>query len=148
MPTVFDTASRNALVSRIDRLTADSRPAWGRMNVGQVVCHLSQSLRLATGELVCKPRGGLLSWTPLARLVIHKLPFPKGAPTAPELLDTVPAATLEEDRVVLRELLERVGRIGPDAEYPAHPAFGTLRGLDWGVLIYRHFDHHLRQFGV
>lgn len=29
-----------------------------------------------------------------------------------------------------------------------HPSFGRMRPKDWDVLQYRHFDHHLRQFGV
>jgi len=31
-------------------------------------------------------------------------------------------------------------------EWPEHPAFGALSRRAWGVLIYRHMDHHLRQF--
>jgi hypothetical protein len=29
-----------------------------------------------------------------------------------------------------------------------HPFFGRLSGDEWGRLIYKHLDHHLRQFGV
>ena len=32
--------------------------------------------------------------------------------------------------------------------WPDHPAFGALSRRAWGVLIYRHMDHHLRQFGA
>ena len=31
---------------------------------------------------------------------------------------------------------------------PVHPAFGDITTQAWGVLAYRHTDHHLRQFGV
>jgi hypothetical protein len=31
---------------------------------------------------------------------------------------------------------------------PEHPAFGRLSGRAWGALVYRHMDHHLRQFGL
>lgn len=148
MPTVFDPAARAALAERIDRLGADSRARWGRMSAGQVVVHLSQSLRMATGELVCRPRGGPLSFPPLRWLIINVLPFPKGVPTAPELLEGTPAEALEEDRRTLRGLLDEVASRGPGAAFPAHPAFGTMSGQQWGILIYRHFDHHLRQFGV
>jgi Protein of unknown function (DUF1569) len=34
------------------------------------------------------------------------------------------------------------------SEWPDHPAFGPLPRRAWGVLAYRHIDHHLRQFGV
>lgn len=36
----------------------------------------------------------------------------------------------------------------PDASWADHPAFGDINGKDYGVLLYRHFDHHLRQFGA
>ena len=31
---------------------------------------------------------------------------------------------------------------------PAHPIFGSMSRRSWGVLMYKHCDHHLRQFGV
>lgn len=46
------------------------------------------------------------------------------------------------------ELLERFAARPPDATWPLHPAFGTLSRRAWGVLGYRHVDHHFRQFGV
>lgn len=34
------------------------------------------------------------------------------------------------------------------AAWAQHPYFGTLPHWAWGVLGYRHIDHHLEQFGV
>ena len=28
-----------------------------------------------------------------------------------------------------------------------HPFFGSMTRPSWGILAYRHFDHHLRRFG-
>ena len=42
-----------------------------------------------------------------------------------------------------RELHERISRLTPET-----PAFGPLSARGWGVLTYRHLDHHLLQFGV
>jgi hypothetical protein len=148
MPTLFDPATREALLARVDRLTPDSRPLWGRMSVSEMVTHLNQSLMMATGELVCAPKGGPLSFPPLRWLVIHLIPFPRGAPTAPELLAGQPATALEEDRARFRELIDQVVAKGPEAQYPAHPVFGRFHGRDWGVLTHKHIDHHLRQFQV
>jgi len=148
MTTVFDAAARASLLERVGKLTPESRGLWGRMSVGQMVCHLNQSLMMATGELPCAPKGGPLSFPPLRWLVIHKLPFPKGTPTAPELLAGTPAPELDADRARFGVLMDEVVAKGPDAEYPRHPVFGIFPGRDWGVLMYRHIDHHLRQFGV
>jgi hypothetical protein len=148
MPTVFEPATRAALLERVGKLSPESRPLWGKMSVGQMITHLNQSLMMATGELPCAPKGGPLSFPPLRWLIIHALPFPKGAPTAPELLAGTPAPELEQDRARLEALLGQITAMGPDADYPHHPAFGKFHGRDWGVLMHKHIDHHLRQFGV
>src|ERR1044072_8984428 len=85
---------------------------------------------------------------PLKHLILYVLPFPKGAPTAPELKVDVAKVAFAEQRAALLELLERIGS-GPDeGAGPAHPLFGPLTWRQWGVLTYKHADHHLRQFGA
>jgi hypothetical protein len=37
---------------------------------------------------------------------------------------------------------------GPVTLAPTHPAFGRMTADDWGALIHKHTDHHLRQFGA
>lgn len=99
------------------------------------------------GELPVKPRRLPIRHPPLKQFIIYVMPFPKGAPTAPELVSrqaTDWAAEVEAierafDRLVVRD---------PAAPWQDHPAFGRMTHRAWGVLIYRHTDHHLRQFGV
>ncbi|MES1242628.1 MAG: DUF1569 domain-containing protein [Acidobacteriota bacterium] len=147
MPTLFDPSARGELVSRLSRLTPDRRPLWGRMDASLMQVHLIGSLRLATGELVCKPKKTILGYPGVRELLIHVLPWPKGAPTAPELL-VASSAEFEADRKTLRELVEQVGTRKPEEPFAAHPAFGRLSRRTWGVLGWRHIDHHLRQFGL
>ncbi|HEX5724291.1 MAG TPA: DUF1569 domain-containing protein [Longimicrobiaceae bacterium] len=147
MKTLFDPAARDALLARVDRLTPEHRARWGKMNVRQMVCHVSDGLRASLGELECRPKNSFFS-NPVARwFIISVMPWPKGkAQTAPELLTTQPAE-FEADRAALRTLMDRFSRGDPAAPWPAHPAFGDLSGRLWGRLKYRHLDHHLRQFG-
>ena len=88
-----------------------------------------------------------LSGVPNQHLILHVVPFPKGAPTAPELL--IPdAAPVDAIRSELMSLVERIGS-GPREGYgPVHPLFGRLSFREWGVLMHKHADHHLRQFGA
>lgn len=147
-PTVFDRAVREELVRRMESVDPRRGPLWGKMNAGQMLAHLNASLAMATGELSTKPRFSPLA-NPLGRwLIIYGLrTWPQGAPTAPELLATPPAEWPSE-LTRFRDLLEQVGTKSPDGEWPRHPGFGRCSGRDWGVLGYRHLDHHLRQFGV
>jgi hypothetical protein len=54
----------------------------------------------------------------------------------------------QADLAALEALVARFGTRGPRGEWPSHPFLGPLSGRQWGVFCVRHFDHHLKQFGV
>jgi hypothetical protein len=145
--TMFDRAAREELRRRMESIQPERPPLWGKMNSGQMLAHVNASLAMATGELPTKPKNTPMA-NPLVRwLVIYVMPWPKGTPTAPELLAT-PPGEWAADLVEFRDLLERAGTRSPDGDWPRHPAFGQMKGKHWGVLVYKHLDHHLRQFAV
>ncbi|RMD63547.1 DUF1569 domain-containing protein [Candidatus Parcubacteria bacterium] len=131
---------------RIRHLRPETPVRWGRSNAHQIVCHLSDQVRLALGEIPGAPASGALSRWPLNKLLIHVLPWPKGAPTPKEAWSSKPG-DWQADVDTLSRLLEQLAQAKADA-WPAHPLFGKMSGRDWARLTYRHFDHHLRQFGV
>lgn len=146
--TIHDPERLAGLYARLDRLTAEAQPRWGRMNVGQMLCHLVDSMRMGLGELpVRSSNKKVFQVFPLKHLILYVLPFPKGAPTARELLSTEPGA-LEADRAELRRLVDRIVANGPAGDGPAHPLFGPCTNEEWGVLAHKHMDHHFKQFGV
>jgi hypothetical protein len=118
------------------------------MDVKAMLTHLKQSALMAVGELpVASKSKRAFQVFPIKHLILHVVPFPKSAPTAPELL--VPdAASVEETQSELVSLLERIGTGPREGDGPVHPLFGRLSFREWGVATYKHTDHHLRQFGV
>ena len=147
MKSVLNAADRRTLAERIMKLSPAQPPRWGRMTAAQMVVHLSDCFRMSFGDLPVKSKNGPLRYPPLKQLIVYVLPFPKGVPTAPEVIARTPGdwpSTIAE----LRSLLDQVGLRGPDAQWAEHPVFGRLTRRQGGVLIYRHMDHHLRQFGV
>ena len=118
------------------------------MDAKAMLTHLRDSARMALGELAVASKGKrVFQVFPIKHLILHVVPFPKSAPTAPELL--VPdAASVDALRSELVSLVERIGT-GPREGYgPVHPLFGRLSFREWGVATYKHTDHHLRQFGA
>ena len=110
--------------------------------------HLRLSTSMALGELeVPSANKRPFQVFPLKHLILYLLPFPKGAPTSPELKPSV-AASFEDERAALLELLERIGKGPIEGTGPAHPLFGPMTCREWGVATYKHADHHLRQFGA
>jgi hypothetical protein len=148
MKTLFDPADRRALLARLDDLEAAGTPGWGQMNAPQMICHVRTALRLSLGEgLDRKPTGPLARW-PFNWLVIHVLPWPKGkAQSPPELLAAQPGPW-EDDLAELRRLIDQFGDRNPRDDWPQSVAFGKISGSAWGVLHYKHLDHHFRQFGI
>ena len=146
--TIWDTSVRESFTHRVKNLNGDSKAAWGKFTAGGMLAHLNDSYRLFTGELQCKSKNLPLRYTPIKQLVIYVAPFPKGAPTAPELLARCDGAVLDEEKQAYEAMIAKLAAVTPGDPFPEHPAFGVLTHKAYGVLMARHTDHHLRQFGV
>jgi len=105
-------------------------------------------VKMGTGEYAVAPMLSPLKLPVLNKLFVHYAPFPKNVSTAPELVVTDTPHAWSVDVAELERALTGMVLRGKDASWPDHPAFGKLSADDWGVLVYRHVDHHLRQFGV
>ena len=147
MRTMWDGSARRELQDRLTRLTPTAERRWGSMTAPQMITHLVDAMHMAHGDIVIPPRKMILRYTPLKELILYVLPFPKGAPTAPELISRAPADWSAEC-ALLSTMLGRFGERDRRGKWPEHPAFGKMSGSQWGVLVYRHTDHHFRQFGV
>lgn len=148
MKSIWQEHARVELSDRINQLTPDRRPEWGRMSAQQMVCHLTASVQMATGERPVVPKHTPLRYPGIKHLIIYVLPFPKNVPTAPELVFASTPNTWGRDVDDLQAALDRFVARGREARWADHPTFGRLSAKQWGVLVYRHVDHHLRQFGV
>lgn len=143
---LYTAADRQALLARLDQLRPEARPLWGAMTAPKMVAHLTEAFRMPHGELQMRP--WFVPFRGLVRrLVLYVLPFPKSAPTAPELLARAPVSW-PEDLARLRSLIADGTPPDPAVRIGEHPIFGALSPDDWGVLLYKHTDHHLRQFGL
>ena len=148
MHSILNENDRTAISSRMQSLSAASTARWGKMTVTEMLQHLRLSAQMTVGELkVESSNKRAFQVFPLKHLILYVLPFPKGAPTAPELYPG-PAAHFEEERAAVLALLDRIG-VGPrEGAGTAHPLFGPLSWREWGAVTYKHVDHHLKQFGA
>jgi hypothetical protein len=146
MKSLRDAATRAEVVQRVRRLAPDTQRQWGTMDCTKMLAHVNESLRMATGELPVRFKKTPLRFRLVRNAVIYLLPFPKGTPTAPELISRTPEEFGAEADAFCRRV-EAFPQEVPGG-WPVHPVFGQLSAKDWGVLAYRHTDHHLRQFGV
>lgn len=145
---VFKAKDLQEIDSRLAALNPAARPLFGEMTPARMICHMIDALRVSTGEVPARQKKTRMSHPLLRRFIIYYLPWPKGkAKTVPEMLITKPT-DWDADLHHLRDLLAKTAKRGESASWATHPAFGKIDGKAYGTLIYRHFDHHLGQFGV
>ncbi len=148
MNSLFVPADREHLSRRLAALAPGSTRQWGRMEPAQMLCHCAIAQEMALGEALGKQSflGKLLM--PFIRgHIFGRRPWRRNSPTDPSLVIAWPC-DFEAERARLATLMDRFIRQGPDqAARHIHPFFGRLSGEEWGRLMYRHLDHHLRQFG-
>jgi len=148
MRTIFEPSACAEVIERFDRLSPESPSNWGRMDAPRMVCHVADALRQALGEINANLVKSPLAVFPFNWLLIHVLPWPKGKARSPsEFLERKPA-TWEADVAECKRLIRAAHSRGADADWPISPTFGRISGRSFGVLVYKHLDHHLRQFGV
>lgn len=120
------------------------------MHAAQMLCHLVDAVRISLGETPARSKSTPFRFFAFRWLFVHLLPWPKGKlPTLPEFQQTKPGQ-FEEDRNAWEAALSRFVTRGrqPSPHWEHHPAFGALPNWEWGRIMYRHIDHHFRQFGV
>ena len=147
MPSMFNAVTRDKFRKRIDKLSPRSERRWGTMSSEKMICHLGDQVRLALGELDARPIAGPLRYAPFRWLAIYVMPWPHGLKGPPESF-TTQAREWERDVVALHSLLEQFAARSDQGQWPEHPIFGPMSGPLWAQLTCKHFDHHLRQFGV
>jgi hypothetical protein len=145
MPTLLDSTDRARILERLRRLQPSSQPQWGKLTAPTMVCHVADALRVGLGDLPAKRVDTLPSRTLIKWLVVYSpVQPPRGkVQTAPEMLTHAP--TNWADDVATLEGL--IGRMAMAPSLAVHPFFGPLTLEGWCRLMWKHLDHHLRQFG-
>lgn len=149
MKNIFNHINTAEILKRIDKLSPNSQAQWGKMNVAQMLAHCSSFQDIAMGNSF-PPR----SWLGIivggfAKQIVYN------DKALPHNLSTIPTILIADDREFASEKEKLKQKIsifqnnGPEkcTTHP-HPFFGKLTSEQWGKGIYKHLDHHLKQFGV
>ncbi len=149
MQSLFDTVTYNGIVERINKLTPTSEKGWGKMNVSQMLAHCKAAFSVPLSEKPM-PRsmlGLLLGWAFKSKLY-NESPWKQNLPTSPDFI-VKDERNFEKEKRELTDLINKFYTKGPEqvGRFP-HPMFGRFTSTQWGQAMYKHLDHHLKQFGV
>ncbi|MES2774635.1 MAG: DUF1569 domain-containing protein [Bacteroidota bacterium] len=149
MENLFAPSSAEKIISRIGQLNAGLAPLWGKMNVGQMLAHCRMPLIAGIGDAKFKRSFiGFLFGSIIKRQFLKGKPFKKNLPTDKSFIMTE-AKFFDDEKQQLVEVIKRFTGSGPGAfKNNVHPFFGQMSAGEWGILSWKHLDHHLQQFGV
>ena len=149
MKTLFNAEDKKDIIERINKLTDSAQPLWGNMNVSQMFIHCTVSLKISSGEITPELKEEYLK---IGRTVKDRVLetdlFTKNLPTSKEFL-VIDNGNFEVNRDNLIDYINRFAETDKEHEKKTtHPYLGDLTVKEWGILIYKHTNHHLSQFGV
>jgi hypothetical protein len=149
MKSIYERAALDEVVRRIDSLNAASQHLWGKMGAAQMLAHCSLTLEVATGKRIARRLLiGRLIGPFFKKRYYDNSEFSRNSPTHPTFVVADEREFAQEKQRLLQ--LAREFSEGGEARCTTlpHSFFGNLTPGEWGIGVYKHLDHHLRQFGV
>lgn len=153
MKTIFDIEQQRLIVERIRLLTAENKPQWGKMNIYQMSMHCRRWSDWIHGK-------GEFGHHTYKQDFLGKL-FGKMALKNTVKDDRVMGKNLPAGFLAIKDkrshdiTIEKDKWIQSVKDYEhfsnerfVHDFFGKMTKEQIGIFVYKHFDHHLRQFGV
>lgn len=149
METLFSKDTLDKSIERIQKIQSNQQPLWGKMNPSQMMDHCSETMKVARGQkhinriFLSYVMGSLLK-----KSFYNDKPVPKNSPTHKSFIVTT-TTELEKSKKELIDHLTafQAGGVEKCTDAP-HAFFGKLTKEQWGMGMYKHLDHHLKQFGV
>ncbi|MCC9167897.1 DUF1569 domain-containing protein [Pontibacter harenae] len=150
MKTIFDQNIREELIERINQINKSNEPDWGKMNVSQMLKHNTywNSWILGKDNHTYKQAffGKLFGKIALRKMIKDEKPFDKNIPTSDQFKVKETTADVEFEKSVWISLIKEYEN--HDNPNFVHDFFGKMTKEEIGILVYKHTDHHLRQFGI
>ena len=147
---IFNNSNYVLIVGRIESLSDSSKREWGSMALPEMLKHCSLQLKMALFEIQeTKKEGSFILRTSFGRWMgLYGPRWQKGSITPSQMnikIQSLEIKTFKEEQI---QLLNYLNVVLTKDTFQEHPIFGKLNKKDWGRLIWKHLDHHLRQFGV
>ena len=148
MKTLARVRDRDELLERLRTVRPDSAARWGRMSAHQMICHLADAFRMATGDKEVSPASGPLQRSLMKWIALYlPLAWPAGISTRPETDQTIGGTRPLEFASDVAQVELLLTSFAASLTSRPHPIFGRMSRRAWLRWAFLHTDHHLRQFG-
>ncbi|SEW24261.1 DUF1569 domain-containing protein [Chitinophaga arvensicola] len=150
LPDIFTEPVATAVIRRIEQLTPDSQPQWGKMNVAAMLAHCNVTYEMVYENI--HPQPGffmkMILKNFIKKAVTSETPYKRNIPTASSfLIKDQRKFDIEKERLI-RYILKTSQLGAAHFNQKESHSFGKLTHEEWNNMFYKHLDHHLTQFGV
>lgn len=150
LPNIYKQETTELLLNRIAKLTPQTQPGWGKMDVAKMLAHVNVSYDLYEGRTIVKTPflKKLLLKAFVKPIVVSEKLYPKNSRTAPIFIISSDK-DFEKEKAKLINNIQTVHAKG-EAHFEGKDSssFGVLTAIEWNNMFYKHLDHHFNQFGV
>jgi Protein of unknown function (DUF1569) len=146
MKSIFDKTTKDELIDRINLLNENSTSQWGKMNVYQMIKHCALCEEMYLGKTKYKRSfiGLLLGKIALNKLMKNDSPKERNSPTKSDFKNLDATGSLEFEKSKWIKLIEEYEKYSENNF--VHWFYGKMTKEQIGYAVYKHIDHHLRQF--
>jgi hypothetical protein len=147
--TILNPLVVKGILERANQLRPDSQALWGKMTVTEMLSHCNLAHQAILKAPKATENATLKQRFVRIYFFYFKREFPRFAkgPTRFDMRGKVDAQLFEEEKSRFFEIVKKFAYMENQME-GVHPRLGPLNHKYWGRFVWRHLDHHLRQFGV
>lgn len=150
MKTFFPEKTAQKFLLRLNKLSGNSPPLWGKMSCGQMLAHCCEVTKESLGEkeIIMVDLDENTRKQMLFEITRDDTPMGKGI-NADKGSVIIGERDFEIEKMNFIATIEKL-RTGGEIEFEGrlHPFFGQMTAHEWFILTYKHLDHHFRQFGI
>jgi len=149
-PSIFDPANTEVMLTRLEGISADTTPGWGKMNAGQMLAHLNVAYDITNGKIPASYNFLMRFMMKLfvKPIVVGKKPYAKNGQTAPVFIIKGERDFAAEKAKLIANMKATEAEGATAYEGRESPSFGKMSSQEWSNLYWKHMDHHFTQFGV
>ena len=145
MKNIFLKENYEEILNRLNKLSADSKPLWGKMDIAQMLHHLNLTMEAPLGKTSFPSEANIIARLFFKSILYNDKSMGQGLRTAKSFIIKDKFNFDEEKRKALENLYD-VFKKNANGSYNPHIVFGELTTEQWGKHFYKHTDHHLKQF--
>lgn len=146
---IFDQNAVDEVIARVGKLNVADKAIWGKMTASEMLAHCNLAHQGILKAPKADKNGGFKKWVTKLYFIHWMKEFPKGArgPGRFDMKDKVDVSLFEEEKSKFVHIIGKYAKLEHQLA-GFHPRFGKLTHKEWGIFVWRHVDHHLRQFGL